>query len=62
VVTIPVGAPTGSNCKNIFIDVTGTQTPAVALNDLGTGTYQGYEGGLYPNGSNVDRQLTRPRP
>ena len=24
-----------------------------ALTDLGTGTYQGSEGGLYPNGSNV---------
>src|SRR5262249_25256542 len=27
--------------------------PTVALNDLGTGTYQGLEGGLYGNGTNV---------
>jgi hypothetical protein len=41
------------NCNDISFDVTGTSTPMVALTDLGTGTYQGSEGGLYPNGSNV---------
>ncbi len=41
------------NCNDISFDVVGTTTPEVALTDLGTGTYQGSEGGLYPNGSNV---------
>ena len=52
--TLPVALPTGANCNNFPIEVTGTTTPTVAINDLGTGTYQGYEGGLYPNGSNID--------
>ena len=54
VVTIPVGPPSPANCNDIDIDVTGSSNPVIALNDLGTGTYQGYEGGLYPDGSNVD--------
>ena len=41
------------NCNDISYDVPNTSTPMTALNDLGTGTYQGSEGGLYPNGSNV---------
>jgi Putative Ig domain/HYDIN/CFA65/VesB-like, Ig-like domain len=52
--TLPVGAPTAAACNNIDFDVTGTQTPIAALNDLRTGTYLGEEGGLYPNGSNTD--------
>jgi hypothetical protein len=61
--TVPVNAPTGANCNNISWDVAGTQTPLVPINDLGTGTYAPNgcsttpcpaEGGLYPNGSNVD--------
>jgi Bacterial Ig-like domain (group 3) len=32
---------------------TETSTGKIPLNDLGTGTYQGFTGGLYPNGSNV---------
>jgi hypothetical protein len=56
--TLNVYAPPGiSNCNNISFNVPNTTTPIVALTDLGTGTYQGYEGGLYPNGSNV-----RPQP
>ena len=51
--TLPVGAPTGASCNNIDYDVPGTTTPMTALNDLGTGTYLGSEGGLYLNGSNV---------
>lgn len=35
-----------SNCS-------GTSTGLVPLTDLGTGTYRGEQGGLYPNGSNV---------
>jgi 5-hydroxyisourate hydrolase-like protein (transthyretin family) len=55
--TLGVFANLGDNCNDIIFDVPGTSTPIVALNDLGTGTYQGSEGGLYPNGSNV-----RPQP
>jgi hypothetical protein len=51
--TIGVSAATGANCANISFDVVGTTTPITALTDLGTGTYGGEEGGLYPNGSNV---------
>src|SRR6266478_8307068 len=49
--TLAVGAPTGANCNNVNYDVNGVLT---ALTDLGTGTYKGYAGGLYANGSNVD--------
>jgi hypothetical protein len=52
--TLNVYAPPGlSVCNNTVWDVTGTTTPMTALTDLGTATYLGYEGGLYPNGSNV---------
>jgi hypothetical protein len=51
--TLPVGPQPGSNCNNISWNVKGTTTPIVPLTDLGTGTYQGYQGGLYPNGSNT---------
>ncbi|MGH2828855.1 MAG: hypothetical protein ACRDJM_00065 [Actinomycetota bacterium] len=34
------------------IDCSRTSTGMVPLSDLGTGTYQGQEGGLYPGGSN----------
>ncbi|MFD0078732.1 hypothetical protein ACFVIY_40850 [Streptomyces sp. NPDC127166] len=34
-------------------DCTYTHSGLVPLNDLGTGTYNGLTGGLYPNGSNV---------
>ena len=52
--TLPVAAyVTGAKCSNIDWDVAGTSNPLVALPDLGTGTYLGYEGGLYPNGQNT---------
>ena len=51
--TLGVFANLGDNCNDISFDVPNTSTPMVALTDLGTGTYQGSEGGLYPNGSNV---------
>jgi len=51
--SITVYASLGDNCNDISFDVPNTTTPMVALTDLGTGTYQGSEGGLYPNGSNV---------
>ena len=52
--TLGVYANLGDACNNISFDVPNTSTPMVDLVSLGTGTYQGYEGGLYPNGSNVD--------
>lgn len=51
--TIGVLANLADNCNDISFNVPNTSTPMVALNDLGTGTYQGYQGGLYPNGSNT---------
>jgi len=51
--TIIVYANLGDNCNDLSFDVPGTTTPMTALTDLGTGTYQGSEGGLYPDGSNV---------
>jgi hypothetical protein len=51
--TVGVAAPTGAVCNNIAYDVLGTSTPLVPITDLGTGTYQGIQGGLYPGGTNV---------
>ena len=51
--SIGVFANLADNCNDISFDVPNTTTPMTALNDLGTGTYQGSEGGLYPNGSNA---------
>ena len=51
--TLGVFANLGDNCSNISFNVAGTGTPLTALTDLGTGTYQGSQGGLYPNGSNT---------
>jgi hypothetical protein len=51
--SLTVSKATGAACNNISFDVPSLTTPIVPLNDLGTGTYQGEEGGLYPNGSNV---------
>lgn len=51
--TMAVAATTGATCNNISWNVAGTSTPLVPITDLGTGTYLGTEGGLYPNGSNV---------
>jgi hypothetical protein len=55
--TLPVFAPTGSECNNITFDAA-SGGPLIDIADLGTGSYLGdEEGGLYPNGSNV-----RPEP
>ncbi|HYM79034.1 MAG TPA: Ig-like domain-containing protein [Candidatus Dormibacteraeota bacterium] len=51
--TLSVFPNLADNCNDLSFNVPNTTTPIVALNDLGTGTYQGSEGGLYPNGSNV---------
>ena len=51
--TLTVLAYLGDNCADLSFNVPNTSSPLVALNDLGTGTYQGSQGGLYPNGSNL---------
>ncbi|HEY3972908.1 MAG TPA: Ig-like domain-containing protein [Candidatus Sulfotelmatobacter sp.] len=51
--TISIYPNLADNCNDISYDVPNTTTPMTALTDLGTGTYQGSEGGLYPSGSNV---------
>ena len=51
--SLQVLGPTGSNCNNITWITGQTKLPGVPLNDLGTGTYIGKQGGLYPGGSNV---------
>ena len=51
--TLGVYANMKDSCNNLSWDVVNTTTPIVALTDLGTGTYLGYEGGLYPNGVNA---------
>jgi hypothetical protein len=51
--TLSVMAQTGANCADIIFNVPNTNVPLVPITDLGTGTYMGYEGGLYPNGSNT---------
>jgi len=53
-ITIVVDRWPGSNCNITSVDVPNTSTPIVDLMDLGTNTYLGYEGGLYPGGSNTD--------
>jgi len=42
---LPAGPAVASNCAN-------TSTGLIPLTDLGTGSYQGFQGGLYPGGSN----------
>jgi hypothetical protein len=51
--TLPVTKGTGANCNNISTNIAHTTTPITPLNDLGTGTYLGSQGGLYPDGTNV---------
>jgi len=50
--TATIDSANGASCNNISWDVTGTTTLMEGLDVLGTGTYQGSEGGLYPSGSN----------
>ena len=52
-INLGVLPPTGANCNDITWDVTGTTSPEVPMDQLGTGTYLGYMGGLYPGGSNT---------
>lgn len=43
-------ALTATNRSNL---ITNTDTVAIPLNDLGSGTFYGYTGGLYPGGTNL---------
>ena len=61
-VTIALLAAAGS--PDFASDCTQISVGKTPLNDLGTGTYQGQQGGLYPGGSNTrpavhDRDLDR---
>jgi hypothetical protein len=51
--TIPVAAATGASCQNIDWLVAGMSALIKPLDDLGSGTYLGAEGGLYLNGTNA---------
>jgi hypothetical protein len=55
--SLGVYAALGDNCNDTSFNDPVLGTPMIALNDLGTGFYEGNatsgEGGLYPNGSNV---------
>ncbi len=51
--TLPVDTPTGANCNDISFNDPVAGTPLVPITDLGTGDYEGVQGGLYPGGTNV---------
>jgi hypothetical protein len=51
--SIEVVMPSTAHCSNLNWEITGTGSPEVPMDVLGTGTYMGYEGGLYPGGSNT---------
>jgi hypothetical protein len=51
--TLPVNVATGAKCSNIGTNIAGTGSPIVPIPDLGTGSYLGSQGGLYPSGTNV---------
>jgi hypothetical protein len=51
--SLTVGAAPGGRCNNIEWNISGTNMPILGLDVLGTGTYLGAEGGLYPDGGNV---------
>lgn len=49
-----LGDGNGESCNDLSWNDPVLGTPLLALTDLGTGNFEGsYEGGLYPNGSNV---------
>jgi hypothetical protein len=49
-----IGASYNESCNDISWNDPVLNTPLLALNDLGTGNFENaYQGGLYPNGSNV---------
>ena len=49
-----LGDGNGESCNDLSWNDPVLNTPMIAITDLGTGEFEGqYEGGLYPNGSNV---------
>jgi hypothetical protein len=49
-----LGDGNGESCNDLSWNDPTLNTPLLAITDLGTGEFEGqYEGGLYPNGSNV---------
>lgn len=52
-INLGVDSATGGLCNNISSDITGTTMPEIPMDQLGTGTYLGAVGGLYPGGSNT---------
>ncbi|HTW30175.1 MAG TPA: choice-of-anchor D domain-containing protein, partial [Candidatus Sulfotelmatobacter sp.] len=50
---LEVFANLADNCNDLSYNDPVAGTPLVAINDLGTGLFEGDEGGLYPNGANV---------
>jgi hypothetical protein len=51
--TLPINGLTGAKCSNISTNVAGTSTPLVPIPDLGTASYLGSQGGMYPGGTNT---------
>ncbi len=51
--SFPVNAATGANCNNVWMPVAGGTDPLVPLDQLGSGLYLGYPGGLYPGAVNT---------
>jgi len=50
---LQVSPQTGSNCADISFNDPLGGTPLVPITDLGTGSFEGQQGGLYPGGSNL---------
>ncbi|HXJ41339.1 MAG TPA: hypothetical protein VNH18_18805, partial [Bryobacteraceae bacterium] len=50
---IAINVLTSSAATLVYADCTLTNTDRTPLNDLGPGLYQGFSGGLYPNGANT---------
>jgi hypothetical protein len=51
--TLNVAAPSTANCSDFMWDIAGTSSPEPPMDLLGTGTYMGHVGGLYPGSSNA---------
>lgn len=50
---LAVNPQTGAKCSDIITDIAGTNSPLIPIPDLGTGTYLGEQGGMYPGGTNI---------
>lgn len=51
--TLGIFANLADNCNDLSYNDPNSGTPLVPITDLGTGMFEGFEGGLYPNGSNT---------